>query len=207
MTSSPPASLRPDTGRLCLRSADGEELAADGNRWLALPAPEEEAVLDLAEGPVLDVGCGPGRHVMALAGRGVMALGIDITPSAVRLARRRGALVLERSVFDHVPGKGRWGSALLLDGNVGIGGDARALLSRLATLLRPGGRVLAELDAPSAPRHQATVRLEHRGRPGPWFPWAWVSVDRLPEMAAAAGLVVVDVWSSGGRWFARLDRH
>jgi len=181
-------------------------LAVDGNRWLAQPAPEEEAVLDLAEGPVLDVGCGPGRHVMALAGRGVMALGIDITPSAVRLARRRGALVLERSVFDHVPGKGRWGSALLLDGNVGIGGDAYALLARLATLLRPGGRVLAELDAPSAPRHQATVRLEHRGRPGPWFPWAWVSVDRLPKMAEAAGMVVVDVWSSGDRWFARLDR-
>jgi len=181
-------------------------LAADGNRWLAQPAPEEEAVLDLAEGPVLDVGCGPGRHVMALAGRGVMALGIDITPSAVRLARRRGALVLERSVFDHVPGKGRWGSALLLDGNVGIGGDARVLLSRLTTLLRPGGRVLAELDGPSAPRGQTTVRLEHRGRPGPWFPWAWVSVDRLPEMAASAGLAVVDIWSSGERWFARLDR-
>ncbi|MDQ6796853.1 MAG: class I SAM-dependent methyltransferase [Actinomycetota bacterium] len=206
MTFTPPSPPSPDTGRLCLRSVDGEELAADGSRWLAQPAPEEETVLDLAEGPVLDVGCGPGRHVMALAGRGVMALGIDITPSAVRLARRRGALVLERSVFEHVPGKGRWGSALLLDGNVGIGGDAPALLARLATLLRPGGRVLAELEGPSAPRRQTTVRLEHRGRPGPWFPWAWVSVDRLPEMAAPAGLAVVDVWSCGGRWFARLDR-
>jgi len=203
---SPTTPLRPDQERLCLRTADGEEVAADAERWMAQPAPEEEAVLDLAEGPVLDVGCGPGRHVMALAGRGVMALGIDITPSAVRLARRRGALVLERSVFDHVPGKGRWGSALLLDGNVGIGGDARVLLSRLTTLLRPGGRVLAELDGPSAPRGQTTVRLEHRGRPGPWFPWAWVSVDRLPEMAASAGLAVVDIWSSGERWFARLDR-
>ncbi len=181
------------------------ELAA-GDRWLAQPAPEEEAVLDLAVGPVLDVGCGPGRHVMALANRGVMALGIDITPSAIRLARRRGALVLERSVFEDVPGKGRWGSALLLDGNVGIGGDARALLSRLATLLRPGGRVLAELEGESAPRHQATVRLEHRGRPGPWFPWSRVSVDRLPEVAVPAGLTVADVWSGGGRWFARLDR-
>lgn len=74
---------------------------------------------------------------MALAAWGVMALGIDIMPSAVRLARRRGALVLERSVFEHVPGKGLWGSALLLDGNVGIGGDASALLARLSTLLDP----------------------------------------------------------------------
>ena len=206
MIQSPPSPVRPDRARLCLRAADGEEVATDGGRWFAKPAPEEEAVLDLARGPVLDVGCGPGRHVMALAGRGVMALGIDITPSAIRLARRRGALVLERSVFEHVPGKGRWGSALLLDGNVGIGGDAPALLTRLATLLRPGGRVLAEFDDPSAPRRPAMVRLEHHGRPGPWFPWAWVSIDRVAEIAAPAGLTVTDVWSDAGRWFARLDR-
>ncbi len=206
MTHSPPSPVRQETTRLCLRAADGERLAGDGDRWLDQPAPEEQTVLDLAYGPVLDVGCGPGRHVMALASRGVMALGIDITPSAVRLARRRGALVLERSVFEHVPGKGRWGSALLLDGNVGIGGDARALLTRVASLLRPGGRVLAELDDPSAPRHQATVRLEHRGRPGPWFLWAWLSVDRLSEVAGPAGLTVADVWSAGGRWFACLER-
>jgi len=192
--------------RLCLRAADGDVLAADGTRWLDDPSPEEEAVLDLAQGPVLDVGCGPGRHVVALAARGVMALGLDITPSAVHLARTRGALVLERSIFDHLPGKGRWGSALLLDGNIGIGGDATALLARLATLLRPGGRVLAEVEGLAAPGQRFTVRLEHRGMPGPWFGWARVGVDRLPALAAAAGLTVADVWSAGGRWFARLDR-
>lgn len=192
--------------RLCLRAADGDVLAADGTRWLEDPSPEEEAVLDLAQGPVLDVGCGPGRHVVALAARGVMALGLDITPSAVHLARTRGALVLERSIFDHLPGKGRWGSALLLDGNIGIGGDATALLARLATLLRPGGRVLAEVEGLAAPGQRLTVRLEHRGTPGPWFGWARVGVDRLPALAAAAGLIVADVWSAGGRWFARLDR-
>lgn len=206
MTSPPTIPLRPEPTRLCLRAIDGCELAADGTRWLERPAPEEEAVLDQALGPVLDVGCGPGRHVVALARRGIMALGLDITPSAVHLARRRGALVLERSVFDHVPGKGRWGSALLLDGNVGIGGDAHLLLVRLATLLRPGGRVLAELDGPSAPRHRETVRLEHKGKPGPWFPWARVGVDRVAEVAAPAGYAVADVWSDSGRFFARLVR-
>jgi SAM-dependent methyltransferase len=163
-------------------------------------------VLALATGPVLDVGCGPGRHVSALAARGVMALGLDITPSAVRLARTRGVLVLERSVFDHLPGKGRWGSVLLLDGNIGIGGDAAALLARIVGLLRIGGRVLAEVEGPAPPSEQVTVRLEHLGRPGPWFRWARVGTDQLPALAEAAGLRVVDVWSGGGRWFARLDR-
>ena len=37
----------------------------------------------------------------------------------------RGVNVLERSVFAGVPGQGRWRSVLLLDGNIGIGGDPR----------------------------------------------------------------------------------
>ena len=191
---------------MCLRSDDGQLVAAEAERWLGHPAPEEEGVLDLALGPVLDVGCGPGRHVLALARRGVMALGIDVTPAVVALARSRGAFVLERSVFDHLPGRGRWASALLLDGNVGIGGDPAALLGRLATLLRPGGRVLVELEGPPAPGAYATVRLEHRGSAGPWFGWARVSVDRVPGIAAAADLAVAGVWCRGRRWFARLDR-
>ena len=51
------------------------------------------------------------------------------------------------------------------------------------------------------------MRLEHRGHAGPWFPWARVSVDRLSEVAGPAGLTVADVWSDGGRFFARLVRE
>lgn len=204
--STPPADRLADPARLCLRGHDGTPVAADAERWLASPGPDEETVLDLALGPVLDVGCGPGRHVLALARRGVMALGIDITPAAVALARSRGALVLERSVFDRVPARGRWGSALLLDGNVGIGGDATVLLRRIAALLRPGGRVLLDLDSPRSRIGPTTVRLEDRGRPGPWFGWARLSVDRLEPVAAAADLFVAATWRAGGRWFARLDK-
>lgn len=50
------------------------------------------------------------------------ALGIDVSEIAVAHARSRGATAIEASVFDRVPGAGRWGSAPLLDGNVGIGG-------------------------------------------------------------------------------------
>src|SRR5436309_6487047 len=92
------------------------------DRWLSRPAPEEEAVLDLALAPVLDVVCGPGRHLRALGERGLPALGVDPAPHAADLARRTGAAVLERSIFDRIPRAGRWGSALLFDGSVGIGG-------------------------------------------------------------------------------------
>jgi SAM-dependent methyltransferase len=167
----------------------------------------DENVLARAEGPVLDVGCGPGRHVMSLAQRGAISLGIDITPEAVAFARRRGAPVLERSVFDRIPGTGRWASALLLDGNVGIGADPATLLARVADLLRPGGFVLVELEAPGTRPAVELVRLLLDGRTGPWFRWTTVSVDVVVPVAETAGLAVTEVWEDAGRCFARLARR
>jgi SAM-dependent methyltransferase len=154
---------------------------------------------------VLDVGCGPGRHVLALARQGRLVLGIDVAPGALVLARAQGAPVLERSVFARIPGVGRWGTALLLDGNVGIGGDPPSLLRRLASLLRPGGRVLAELERPGAPSGPEQVRMEVGDRRGPWFPWARVGVDDAGDLATEGGFRLVHVWKGGDRWFARLD--
>ena len=106
-------------------------------RWLGPLTAADTAVLDRTRGPVLDVGCGPGRHVLALARRGRLALGVDVAPAAVRVARLRGAPAIEACVFERIPGAGTWGSALLLDGNIGIGGAPVALLARLRELLRP----------------------------------------------------------------------
>src|SRR4029453_1954232 len=97
-----------------------------GDRWLAPLTEVDRRVLARSDGPVLDVGCGPARHTLALGAEGVPTLGIDITGATLAVARPRGALVLLRSVFDPIPGEGRWGTVLLLDGNVGIGGDERA---------------------------------------------------------------------------------
>lgn len=188
-----------------LRSACGRTIPLHVWRWLGAPGPEEHEVLDRAVGPVLDVGCGPARHVLALAARGVPALGIDNAPSAVELARRRGAQVLLRSVFDRVPGEGRWGTALLLDGNIGIGGDPEALLSRARSLLCEGGRVLIELEPPGAPSTRLRVRTEDGRGISHWFAWAQVAADDVDAAACAAGFTVTERWSGAGRWFARLD--
>ncbi|MDP9442781.1 MAG: hypothetical protein M3P34_11540, partial [Actinomycetota bacterium] len=67
------------------------------------------------------------------------------------------------SVFGALPGEGRWATALLIDGNIGIGGDPVALLRRVAELLRPAGVVLVELDAPGAPTEVVTVRMSTAG--------------------------------------------
>ena len=103
---------------------------------------------------------------MALAERGVPALAIDITPYAVIAGPLTGALALQRDVFGHVPGAGRWATILLADGNIGIGGDPAALLRRAASLLMPGGAILVELGRRGCRRGPRPVRLRTAGEIG-----------------------------------------
>jgi SAM-dependent methyltransferase len=188
---------------LVLRSHVGDVIALHVARWFGAPSVAEHEVLAHALPPVLDVGCGPARHTLALAARGVEALGLDISPSAVRAARRRGARVLHGDVFADVPGRGTWGTALLLDGNIGIGGDPARLLVRIRELLHPHGRALVELGAPRTGTEAFVARIEGSSS---WFPWATVAADDIAPLALGAGLRSGRPWSAEGRWFARLDR-
>ncbi len=194
------------TRDLRLRTNRGGFLPADAGRWLAPPPPEEELLLDRVRGPVLDIGCGPGRHVVALIRRGISAFGVELTPAAARLARQQGAPVMEGSVFGPVPRTGEWRTALLLDGNVGIGGHPVTLLRRVADLIAPDGRVLVELGAPGCDTQRQRVRLEVEDTSGPWFPWTSVAADRIDPLVAKVGLAVHELWQGAGRWFAELDR-
>lgn len=194
------------TRDLRLRTNRGGVLTAEAGRWLAPPPPEEELLLDRVRGPALDIGCGPGRHVVALIRRGISAFGIELTPAAARLARQQGAPLMEGSVFDEVPRMGEWRTALLLDGNVGIGGDPVRLLQRVGALIAPEGRVLVELGAPGCDAERQRVRLEVKDTSGPWFPWTSVAADRIDPPAEKAGFTVHDLWRGADRWFAELGR-
>jgi hypothetical protein len=109
-------------------------------------------------------------------------------------------------VFEHVPDAGAWDTALLLDGNIGIGGEPATLLARARELLSPGGAVLAELAPPGAWTGTTRMRLEAQDAVSEWFPWAQVGVDTVGGVAARAGLAIDWTMRSGGRWFAALRR-
>lgn len=195
-----------DGGRSWLIDARGQLARLPVNRWQGQPERAVRAVVDRCAGPTVDVGCGPGRVAAEVAGRGLISLGIDTSAAAVRLTRRRGAAALRRDVFDRLPAEGRWSHVLLLDGNIGIGGDPTALLRRCAALLAPGGTVLVELDAPGAGRWQGNAAILGSRRRGRSFRWARLGVEAVHQVAAEAGLAVRAVFQRDRRWFAELER-
>ncbi|MEY9815108.1 class I SAM-dependent methyltransferase [Streptomyces albogriseolus] len=197
--------LRAGRGPLFLRRTDGWLLPLDVERWCAEPDPADLEVLGRCEGAVLDVGCGPGRLVAALEGQGRRALGVDVSEAAVAHTVRRGGRALRASVFDPLPGAGRWGTALLMDGNIGIGGDPHALLTRLAGLLTADGLLLVETAPHPDVDERLTVQLTGpRTTPGAPFPWARLGTPALLSRARACGWRVADQWSAHTRTFAAL---
>jgi SAM-dependent methyltransferase len=187
-----------------VRLRDGTVLPLALERYLAPADETDERIVSDLRGPVLDVGCGPGRHLHALARRGVFALGVDLSPVAVGLARGRGGHAIVGSIFDDLPGTGAWRSALLLDGNIGIGGAPERLLARIKTLLEHEGDVLVELDPPSTQTGPTLARIETQNATSAWFPWARVAFEDIEQVAHTGGFVTRERWTHAGRNFARL---
>ncbi|MFK0222340.1 class I SAM-dependent methyltransferase [Streptomyces vinaceus] len=189
-----------------LRDGEGWSFALDVARWADRADAADQAVLERCVGRVLDVGCGAGRLVEALARRGHGVLGIDVSPAAVISTVCRGGHARSGSVFGPVTDEGVWGTALLIDGNIGIGGDPRLLLRRVHDLVRPGGLLIVE-TSPVEVDERRRVRI-HLGRHavGPIFPWATVGTEALVRHASRSGWSPVEQWASlaGERHFAVL---
>jgi SAM-dependent methyltransferase len=193
--------------RCWVRHDDGEVRHLPVRKWLGgrhADGDFDRAVLTLCKGPTIDLGCGPGRLVTELVRRGVPALGIDQSATAVGIARRSGAPVLRRDVFEPLPGTGRWQTVLLADGNVGLGGDPLRVLRRSAELLKRGGHCIVEFEAVVTGIRTGWVRLESTRTIGPWFRWASVGIDCAAELADEAGLTLSGIHPIGGRVVASL---
>lgn len=186
---------------IVLKSDAGMLFHLDVAKYAGAPDATDIALLDRCTGPTLDIGCGPGRLAAELARRGVPSLGVDVTPVALLIARAAGAMALRRSVFDRLPGEGRWPHALLIDGNIGIGGDPAALLARIKALLLPtGGELLVETAADERDERHA-LRFGEQGTP---VPWASVGATALRGLAEPLGYRPTTTWQSAGRSFTVL---
>ena len=113
--------------------------------------------------------------------------------------------MLEGSVFDAVPNQGTWQTVLLVDGNIGIGGDVHSLLHRCAELVAPEGEIVVELHADRDMNSVYSGQLVGTdGGVSESFPWAQIGLDPMVDHAAELGLDLGQAWELGGRTFCRL---
>lgn len=104
---------------------------------------------------LLDLTCGPGFYAIELARRGCHVVGVDFSPAAIAYARDLAKVegvadqcrFLEQDVRQMTLGEGDFDAALFLYGQLAVftKAEANALLTMIAGLLRPGGRLAVEL--------------------------------------------------------------
>ncbi|CAN5120868.1 class I SAM-dependent methyltransferase [soil metagenome] len=192
---------------LYLREVDSlaPSSAMNVSRWNEHADLTDLSLLAGTTGAVLDIGCGPGRMVRAAMSLGLIALGIDVSPTAIEIARESHLPVLDRSVFERLPREGSWATALLVDGNIGIGGDPSALLERCREIIAADGTVVVEVDRDaSVDRAYSGTVVDIHGHASDEFPWAEIGRDALVARASMAGLRLAQSWVTDGRTFCRL---
>jgi SAM-dependent methyltransferase len=174
-------------------------------RWL----PVERRAMRFVRGRVLDVGVGAGRVALHLQERGHEVVGIDNSPLAVEVARRRGVKDARLVPFARIGRDlGVFDTVVMMCNNFGLFGSAagaKRMLHRLQQLTTPEGRIVAGSRDPYGtdnPDHLAyqrqnrargrmsgqlrlrTIHGRYRGR---WFDYLIVSPDEMRELAASGG--------------------
>jgi SAM-dependent methyltransferase len=179
----------------------------------------ERVAMRHARGRVLDVGCGAGRVALHLQERGHEVVGIDVSPLAVDISRRRGVKdVRELPVTRVSRNLGAFDTIVMFGNNFGVMGSRRRapwLLRRFHSITNDGAQILAESVNPyktNSPDHRAYHRRNRRrGRMGgqlririryghyttPWFDYLLASPDEMAKLAKGTGWQLREVIDEG----------
>ena len=193
-----------------------------------LPAEDAEA-LRRAHGRVLDMGCGWGRHLLWLQEQGHDVVGTDTSPGAIQVARALGARDVRVMPIDQVGfPEASFDTVIFMGGTIGIACGIHGLserLERLHPIVRPGGRLIANIREPEAtdkPEHLAyharrkaegrypgelRIRLEYEGYTEPWFDFTLVNAESMTEAAARTGWEVAEILGEPAMGYAIVDRR
>ncbi|WP_232323804.1 class I SAM-dependent methyltransferase [Catenuloplanes japonicus] len=197
---------------------DGLINGAPADQYLAGPdewQPHDHRALSRVRGRALDIGTGGGRIALALQEAGTPVTGLDVSPGAIRVSRRRGLRdTVLATVDEHAHEGVRYDTFLLLGNNLGLlegHHRATAFLDALAAMAAPGAQVIAHGTDPygtTDPVHvgyhelnrsrgrlggQLRLRLRYRELTTDWFDYLVCSVDELRTLVAGSRWRLTDV--------------
>lgn len=190
--------------------------------------PYEQQAIQEAKGRVLDVGLGAGRHALYLQERGFEVVGIDTSPLAIEVSRRRGVKDARyMSLFDLDFPVASFDTVLMLGQNLALGGvdEVRSYLSKLYAITKPDGIIIGEARDPSnseAPEHVAyqknnweaplkaglvKIRIGFKEGVGEWFNLFLLDQETLEEVIRPTGWQIRKMYHSNtGMYIAILSK-
>ncbi|PYL07010.1 MAG: hypothetical protein DME34_07785 [Verrucomicrobia bacterium] len=167
---------------------------------------------------ILDVCCGMGRHARALSELGYSVTSVDRDANMISKARELGGgpEYVVADIRDYAPDRGVFDAAIVMSQSFGYFDPAtnRDVLSRLATAVRGGGRIILDLWNPeffaahqcehelktargtvrenkSMKNDRLLVDLEYPGRNREQFEWQLFSPRQMTDLARSVGLALL----------------
>jgi SAM-dependent methyltransferase len=167
-------------------------------------SPVEQKAIDLVKGRVLDVGCGAGRHSLYLQQKGYDVVGIDTSPSALKVCKLRGLKKARLMSAENLKFKpGTFDTVIMLGGNFGLLGSpkkAKRILKKLHRMTSKHAAIIGETRDPyktDNPAHleyhkenrkkgrlcgQTKIRIRFEKTVGKWFDWMMVSKEEMKTL-------------------------
>jgi len=191
--------------------------------------PRFQQAMDFVCGRVLDVGVGAGRFALYLQGLGHEVVGIDVSPGALEICRKRGVENVHRLPFHKIDASlGTFDTVLMMGNNFGLfanPGRAKWMLRRLKNLTSGNARIVAEsldiygTDKPEHLKYHARnrdrgrmageirLRVRHRELIGDWFDYLMVSQSEMQGIVEGTGWRVAEfIGGAGGQYVGVIEK-
>jgi SAM-dependent methyltransferase len=168
--------------------------------------PVEREIIDHARSRVLDLACGPGRVSLYLQRKGIDVMGVDASPGAVEVAKKRGVRAVATVPLEEVDAvSGPFETATLFGNDFGLLRDtehAKMILSKIAAVTSDSAHLLAIACDPyqtQAPQHlryhqwnrergrlpgQLRIRVIAKDVVGEWFDYLFLSPEEMEHILA-----------------------
>jgi len=169
----------------------------------------EKKAMKFVKGKVFDIGCGAGRNSLYLQKKGFDVLGVDNSPLAVKVCKRRGLKKVKTLAIENIDQlKEKFDTIIMLGSNFGLFGSfnkAKRLLKKMDKITSPNAIIIADTADPYKTKDknhldyhklnkrrgrmpgQLRIRSRFKKIVGDWFDYLLVSKREMKKILEGTG--------------------